>query len=668
MGPEKWSAARGWLHCGLAAGASAGWLALADGWLQPGMEGALLRWPVMAFSVLGGWTLCALALLAVFLPILRSRPPAASTGLALGVFVGAAPWLHAYMPRSERMIEVALAHSSSLLVALLVAWKVRPGPGPRTAALLCIPPGMVMLLGVALPHELPALRSGAALADDALAAERGERPAAPRGAPDLVLISVDTLRADAWIPDPARPGVPRAPAPFVAGLREGRALWAPWALSSSDQTLPGHVGMLAGMDAFAHGVRDNTETPAPEIRFLAQELRAAGYATAATITNALIGRIHGMDRGYEDFREDPIELATFGLLLTPWLDRHTWLGRCLPERWTAQGFARLFFRRQWAQNARPLGERTLESALGQLAELQAGEAPFFHFVHFMDPHADYAPPPGWRGRLSAGQGAGLPAAMVPGESAPLNGDHLDAIERGLAGADPDTARRAAEFCRLVYLEEAAYVDDCVRRYAEAAARSGRPTVFLLTADHGEMLGEHGLMEHANGLWEENLRVPFLLWGANVPPGELGWIPGLEDIAPTLLTLAGLRAPPEMGGAPVLLPADGSAPNGSRAPSALIAAPAPARAPVAAETREVSVREGALKWTGAWGEAGAAPALLRAVDLAADPFEREPLAQPPPSLLEALARELPRDTWPARARADVGAAMRAVLAGLGYGRN
>lgn len=664
MSAEASSPARGWLHCGLATAAASGLLALADGWLQPGMPAPLLRWPVMAFSILGAWTLCTLVLL-LALPLLGRVPPKPSTGMALGVFIGAAPWMHSFMQVGDSTLAIALAHSASMIVALLVYWKFRPGPSLRLAAGVASVPAAVLVFGVLLPHSLPDVRSGAALAAEHDLLARGERPVTPRDAPDLVLISVDTLRADALIPDPARPEVPSAPVPFVQSLREGRALWATYALSSSDQTLPGHVGMLGGLDAFAHGVRSNEESPDPAIRFLAQELRDAGYRTGATVTNALIGRIHGMDRGYDAFSEAPIALATFGLIMTPWLDHHTWLGRCMPERWTAQGFARLFFRGQWADNALPLGARTLASAQAQLAELQRGEGPFFQFVHFMDPHTDYAPPSEWRGRLSAGAGSGLPPEMVPDEQAILHGSHAQAIETALHGLDAEIARRAAEYCRLVYLEEVMYVDDCLRRYVAAVEASGRPTIFLLTADHGEMFGEHGLMEHANGLWQENLRVPFLLWGANVPPGELGWIPSLAEVAPTLLTLAGLSVPPAMSGVPVLVPASGVLPNGARAPSALQTRSAPERRISSAQSHEAGVQSAGFQWIGAWSEDGAHAAALRAFDLRADPCELVSLAPVPPALALAAEDELKRDTWPQRVRISLSDALSTMLKKMGY---
>lgn len=646
------SAARGWLHTLLAALAASGWLALLDGWFQPGGVSAMLRLPVMAFSVLGAWTLVALVL-GICALFLRARPLRPVTGLAFGVFVGAAPWLHAVLHFGPGSAAVALAHSSSMLLALLVFWKARPGPPLRGAAGLAAVPAAVLLWGLAAPFHLPALRSAEAREDARRLAGFGDRAAPPAGAPDLVLISVDTLRADALYADPARADVPAAVAPFAAGLRAG-ALWSPYALSSSDQTLPGHVGMLSGLDAMAHGVRHNLESPAPELRFLAQDLRDAGYRTAATITNGLIGPITGMDRGYDLHSEEPIALASFGMLLAPWLNDHTWIGRCTTRQTCSMLFGRLFFRSEWSRRAEPLGARTLRAATAQLAELQAGTQPFFHFVHFMDPHAEYFPPPEYRSPAEA-------------QAAPIQSSDLERIEAGLAAADPEAQARAradADRCHRVYLEEVAYVDACLARYVEAVRRGGRPTIFLLTADHGEMFGEHGLMEHANGLWEENLRVPFLLWGAGIPAGELGWVPHLQDVAPTLLTAAGLRPSPEMTGASVVAAADGVAPNGSRAPAALVAAAAPAREHTGAQQEQISVRSGALKWIGRWSGDGSAAVPWRAFDLARDPREQQSLPEAA-GLTPEMARALARDSWPRRLHAALDAAQEAVLRRLGY---
>lgn len=661
-------AAQGWLHTALAALAVSGWLALLDGWFQPGGVAAMLRLPVMAYSVLGAWCLVGLVL-GLCAPFFRTRPLQPVTGLALGCFVGAAPWTHAlfrFLDVSPGFVAIALAHSSALLLALLVFWKARPGLPVRWAGGLAAVPAGVLLVALLMAGQVPALRSSEAKLDEHRLAENGGRPAPPAGAPNLVLISVDTLRADALFADPARPEVPTAPAPFVGGLRANEALWSTYALSSSDQTLPGHVGMLTGRDAMAHGVRDNSEVPPADHRYLAQDLRDAGYRTAATISNGLIGPITGMDRGYDLHSEQPIALATFGFLLVPWLNEHTWIGRCTSEQLGVMIFGQLFFRGEWARRSDPLGERTLRAAIEQLAELAADRRPFFHFVHFMDPHTDYLAPEDYRGRLTGdGDAAG---SLLPGRNSPIHSSHLKRIAEGLASPDPAEAaeaRAAAERCHQVYLEEVMYIDECLARYVEAVRKTGRPTVFLITADHGEMFGEHGLMEHANGMWEENLRVPFLLWGENVPPGELTWTPHLQDVAPTFLTLAGLRLPPEMTGVSVLAPADGAALNGSTAPKALVPTAAPVRDHTGAQQLEVSVRHGALKWVGRWNGKGAPPASLRQFDLSSDPYELNVIAAVTEQLSPEVERALARDLWPKLVHTAMSEAQAAVHRALGY---
>jgi hypothetical protein len=121
----------------------------------------------------------------------------------------------------------------------------------------------------------------------------------------------------------------------------------------------------------------------------------------------------------------------------------------------------------------------------------------------------------------------------------------------------------------------------------------------------------------------------------------------------------------MTGRAVLVPADGSVPNGAHAPSALAVALAPAREHDAAQSQEVSVRSGLLKWTGDWGLPGAKPKTLRVTDLAQDPSETAAATALPDFLREALARVLSHDTWPQRARVELGDAHAGLMNQLGY---
>ena len=142
-------------------------------------------------------------------------------------------------------------------------------------------------------------------------------------------------------------------------------------------------------------------------------------------------------------------------------------------------------------------------------------ARFFVWLHLYDPHADYAPPPGF----------------------------------------------AAGFAGRPYDGEIAYVDHCLGRVFDAlAAPAGRAALIALTSDHGESLGEHGEATHSYGVYDATQRVPLLLSGPGLPQGAVvDAVVRLVDVAPTLLELAGVPGlPGEIDGASLLGLAQGRA--------------------------------------------------------------------------------------------------------------
>lgn len=142
-------------------------------------------------------------------------------------------------------------------------------------------------------------------------------------------------------------------------------------------------------------------------------------------------------------------------------------------------------------------DQTVDAALAWLATAQE---PFFLWVHLFDPHQPYRPPPPFAERFAA-----------------------DPYQGEIAFAD-------AELARLL---------------GAARTRAGERLLVAATADHGEGLGEHGERTHSAFLYDSTLRVPLILSGPGVPVGEVVAEPVLTiDIAPTLLSLAGL---PPLGG-------------------------------------------------------------------------------------------------------------------------
>lgn len=385
---------------------------------------------------------------------------------------------------------------------------------------------------VPLPPPLPARETGSLA------------PAA--GRPDVVLVVADTLRAEV-LDDPEL----RTPA--LDALR-ARGVWAEAARAPSNQTLPSHLSLLMCLDVEKVGMRNNLHgwPRADQLRErwgcvpLAERFRLAGYRTAAVVSNPLLAMVdaergdQGFDAGFEvwsprDYRE-PWQDAM------AWAARSTWIGYLTGVPWLGPRARRLLrelldprrvrvFRRSYLE-----GDDTLRRASACLEELAARPEPFFFFVHFMDPHSPYVAPEPYQGKLG---GRERPAGI---------GAHpewvSDAVERlrhaARAGRIGPEEMELGAWLRDRYREEVLYLDRLVGELVERLDASGRSTLFLFTADHGEMFGEHAQVEHGGSLYEGELAVPFILSGPGVPQNRrLEGTPELVDAARTLLELAGV---------------------------------------------------------------------------------------------------------------------------------
>jgi choline-sulfatase len=210
-------------------------------------------------------------------------------------------------------------------------------------------------------------------------------PAVP-SRPDLLLISVDTLRPDAlgWVAG-------RNATPAIDALAGGGVRF-PAAVSPVPLTLPAHVSLMTGVLPRRHGVRDNGQVLGPRPATLAEALRAAGYATAAFVSGYTLRAQFGLDRGFDHYDD----------ALPPGED--AWRERPAPET-TAAALA-------WMKSALRGGDRK----------------PFFAFVHYYDAHDPYSPP----ARLA---GAG-PRGGYDGEVRYVD-EAVGELRRGLQGLEAD---------------------------------------------------------------------------------------------------------------------------------------------------------------------------------------------------------------------------------------
>jgi len=218
-----------------------------------------------------------------------------------------------------------------------------------------------------------AFLSGLFLWTGGAAAFPGPRPdAGAKAAPNLLLITIDTLRADRVSSYGGRLKTPTLDRLAAKGIVFRRAF------AQATTTLPTHTNMLLGVDPLRHGVHDNNNfTVGKTFLTLAEHLKAAGYATAAFVGGFPLDSRFGLNRGFDVYDE------TYG---TP--------GPAQQTRW----------------------ERKAEAVVStSLKWLEGRTAPWFAWVHCYDPHEPYEPPQPflseYEGRLYDGEVAYVDFAL-----------------------------------------------------------------------------------------------------------------------------------------------------------------------------------------------------------------------------------------------------------------
>ena len=307
------------------------------------------------------------------------------------------------------------------------------------------------------------------------------RPGAPERSadgPTVLLVTIDTLRADQLDPD-------RMPA--LHRLARQGATWSR-AYSTAPLTAPAHASLLTGADVWEHGLVSNGRSV--ELDSVVPRLHAAGYRTGAFLSARVLDRSTGLHVGFEHF----------------------------DDRW---GDARL----SWLPGG-PSGEvvRRGHETLDRFERWRATlDGPWFAWVHLYDPHTPYDPPGSFRPTDQQLQGA-------EEEVEPEHPAKLSTLFRRLATGAPHEQR-------LLYEGEVRWTDRLLQRLLGQVPDDA---VVLVVGDHGESLGENGYwFNHGARLWEATIRVPLVLrWpGVVAPDSRSDELVSIQDVAATLATVA-----------------------------------------------------------------------------------------------------------------------------------
>lgn len=278
-------------------------------------------------------------------------------------------------------------------------------------------------------------------------------------------------------------GYRRMTAPFLARLASEGIQAQGYSVSSWTRTSV--ATLLTGAYPQRHQTTTRADSLPSSLDYLPALLKEQGYETAGYAANATVGERFGFARGYDDFRNHRG-------------DKH---------------------------NYPPAAEVTAIAA-GLLRNLRS---PFFLYAHYLDPHDPYSPARPFGGELGEAETYPQPEDVLKGRL-----EATRAVIQNLIDQYDGTI-----------LETDRAIEDLFGALSDSGHLSD--TLVVVTADHGEEFLEHGGLIHGRTLYQEVLRVPFIVWGDGLTPRQTPQAFHQVDFLPTVLEALGRLVPEGVDG-------------------------------------------------------------------------------------------------------------------------
>jgi arylsulfatase A-like enzyme len=413
-------------------------------------------------------------------------------------------------PISPFMFQIASAAAAVLLFAVaFVLWRTLARRVPVLASPLVVIGALVV--------AVVASRAGMALGSAAKAPPARVAVGAPAKGPNVILIVVDTLRADHLSCYGARNQTP-----VIDGLAADGTRFA-HAYSQASWTRPSFATIFTSLYPSSHRAIHKSDALPDAVVTLAEVMQGAGYTTVGFANNINVAPLFGFQQGFDQYvflepefffgaTESAAQLTIYNQL------------RLIRERFLSK--------KKWVENYYQPADVVVKHGTDWLAARDA-KRPFFMFLHFMEPHDPY---------------------FVH----PYNGEAYARV----ANPNPDPA--LADKYREVYDGAIRFLDEELAKLVADLKAKGLydDALIVLTADHGEEFHEHGGWWHGTTLYDEQIAVPLIV----KPPrgGATGVVADAMvssiDIAPTIIQGAGVAVPQTMVGKALGLGAGAPAPR------------------------------------------------------------------------------------------------------------
>jgi arylsulfatase A-like enzyme len=352
--------------------------------------------------------------------------------------------------------------------------------------------------------------------------------------PNILLIVLDTARAQNF----SCYGHTRLTTPRIDQIAAEGVLYEN-AIAPSPWTLPSHASLFTGMFPSKHGAHEHHKYLDSNYTTLAEFLGGQGYQTVGFSNNSWISNTFGLSRGFEtfikiwqvfqtetDITNRPAQAVDCGEYPTLRTRLNQLLDGDVAKNLVNGIYVRFFWRRY------DYGARRINAEIKRwFAKSCSSQRPFFIFINYLEPHLPYRPPAPYD-RMH------LPDGVTTQAARRVNQDAWRYI-----GGVVEMTEADFDILGALYDGELSYLDYRIGEIYYLLQEIGllEDTLIIITSDHGENIGEHGLMDHQYCLYDTLLKVPLII---RYPPlfraGErVAQQVQLVDIFPTIMDVLGI---------------------------------------------------------------------------------------------------------------------------------
>jgi len=341
-----------------------------------------------------------------------------------------------------------------------------------------------------------------------------EQPPPHVAAPNIVLIVMDTVRADHL----SAYGYSRNTTPHLARFAKTATLYAR-AYAPANMTLPSHASLFTGLYGSEHTAHIDEGwplgRPLPAHALTAAEiLSARGYATACIAANGYLGEGFGLDQGFQHLDVRPPRMA-YGMASDFYLR----------SRVAAIASRVIELPRRTRHLARG-GDEISDQAIAYLDRTAGKRRPFFLVLNYLDAHHPYFPPAPYD-------------TMFPGHDATLPVELEDRLIAAFNQGSPKITPRERAHLISQYDGSLAYEDLEVARVIDKLRERGvyDSTLIIVLSDHGECFGEHDVITHGLANYDPETHVPLIVKSPGQTAGSVIATPvSLLDVWPLISSM------------------------------------------------------------------------------------------------------------------------------------